>query len=201
MGVGSTSRSADAAYGLAQVAEKLIFKLMATKGLLPNTFHVATDDDPSSFAKKLRFDDDDDKLQQLLKFCQTLQQIVENFCARKRIALHDTTGGTDLFVNLVRLLEAHNVEVLFGEEHIRSLKTTISTLQECMDSEKLTAEANNEEEHDERFVYQQMMRRCIERASQSTNSGSNATQNNQSVESRKREATSPQKLQKRKKKS
>jgi len=179
--------AADAAYRLAHIAEKLLYKLLATKDLLPNSRFVSADRSimMSSFAKTLRFDtiktdstDSCNNKDLFLHFCELLHRIMANVRDQKRIAFHCTTGGTDVFVNFLRLLESQNLEdMLVGDAYtaIQALERTIGAPQDCIDEEGGgSSTAESDDDHDERLVYQQMIQQCIERAKIKSNKSTSA---------------------------
>ncbi|MEM8532487.1 MAG: hypothetical protein AAGF95_16710, partial [Chloroflexota bacterium] len=87
-------------YLMADVAHQLIKKLFGTR-LLRNSYAVTAQPERGyDFAKKLRFNNE-----QLAHFATLLFEIADHVQRGQRIWLSEWTGGTDIFVNFVRLLE------------------------------------------------------------------------------------------------
>lgn len=128
-------------YLMADVAHQLIKKLFATR-LLHNIYAVTAQPERGyDFAKKLRFNDE-----QLVRFATLLLEIADHTYKKKRIWLSEWTGGTDIFVNFVRLLECQSPTLLHREAHkIRQIHDVLESIKadrNGYDQEKLTVYRN-----------------------------------------------------------
>jgi len=98
-------RESNASYALADLVHQLLEKLFGTR-LIYNCQDIE-EGRSLDFAKKIRFAEDE-----LTRFCALLLDIIENTRTRKRVALRNTTGGKNIFVNFLRLLESQEQSLL-----------------------------------------------------------------------------------------